>query len=93
VHAGMSAHLVTARHNFFYRFGLSFGNPAQSKKGGFGVGAFQYIKNALPILVDAHFVVFPLVDGFCRFIVEDVKPFFDVESKYFHLFIIVCFLW
>jgi hypothetical protein len=31
--------------------------------------------------VDAHFVIFPFVDGFCGFIVEDVKPSFNVESE------------
>jgi hypothetical protein len=88
VHAGVGAYLVTARNNFFYYFGVGLSYPTQAKKSSFGVGAFQYSKNALHVLMDTHFVIFPFIDGFGRFIIEYVKPLFDVESEYVHALVL-----
>jgi hypothetical protein len=35
--------------------------------------------------MDAHFVIFSLVNGFGGFIIENMKPLFDVKCKDVHL--------
>lgn len=84
----MAADLVFLR-NLADQLGVGFGNPADDEEGGLGVGLLQNAKNALHILMDAHFIVLLLGLGARSVKVEKVEPFFDVESKYVHYLVIL----
>ena len=79
----MAANLVFLC-NLADQFRVGFGHPSDDEEGSLGIGLLQNAKNALHVLVDAHFIVFPLGLGARSIEVEKVKPFFDVESKYVH---------
>ena len=75
----MASHLILGC-NLSHDIRIRLGDPADHEKSSLRICLLQDTKNALHILIDTHFKPFPLLLGACRVVIEEMKPFLDVES-------------
>jgi hypothetical protein len=64
----------------FDYFGIFLSNPSQYKKRRFLIVTVQNIKYPIRVFVNTTRIFYPLLPAFRGFVVENVKPFFEVKS-------------
>lgn len=84
----MKSNIIPFIVNTFYYFRITFGDPFDNKECRFLIMTFQY-QRSCPYSYIYGKDRFPILSRFSRFIVQQVKPLFNIESKNIH--ILFCF--